>query len=183
MFGMLKKFGIGAAVVAIAMSGSTAQAAEDNVAALTIYADVLASDVSWNAGQVSVNDNITCDPSPVVDGRMVSPRAAYVVGEAYANVEIAGHLKCVSLDTGKVYWLRGQVNDMYFSAGAYRTGPGFVNTMNAVAGAATVNPAGVIQYAGGSAALNTWHYTKFVGTTSTGRVIRGSSPLFYVAGV
>lgn len=72
---------------------------------------------------------------------------------------------------------------MYYSAGAYRPGASAGSFMWATAGAATVNPLRIVTYPGGSPALNTWHYARFVGTTSTGRTIVSNSPLFYVAGV
>jgi hypothetical protein len=176
---------LGGAAVALTLATQSPHAGATDTGAFTQYAEAVASDTAASLDSTrAANDNITCDPAAVVDGHMVNPRVGVVVGEVYAQAEIAAHWKCVSLDTGKTYWANGVVTDMYFSAGAYRTGTsansGFVA---ATAGAATVNPFTLISYAGGSAALNTWHYAHFVGTTSTGRVIKTNSQLFYVAGV
>ena len=173
------------AAAAMAVGGSTATDAATEVPAFTLYADVVQVTTSANIEDTAAaaGDNITCDPQPAVDGHMVNPRAGIVVGEVYAQAEIAAHWKCVSLDTGTVYSATGTVTDWYYDGGTYLPGEHAVTTFRALAGATTVNPNRLIQYGGGSRALNTWHYAEFVGTTTTGRTIRGVSPLFYVAGV
>lgn len=175
-------------IIAVAVVAAAAfmapHASANTVDAVAQYAAVVQENTSSNLNEAAeANDNITCDPAPIVDGRMLAPRVPYAVGELYALVEIAGHLKCFSLDTGRTFTLYGTVTDMYYRAGAYQSGGSASASMRSVAGVATVNPATVISYPGGHGALNTWHYVAFVGTTSTGRIIRGASPLFYVAGV
>ena len=181
-----KKAIIAAAAAALVVGGSSvANAGPAELPAFTLYAGVVQADALANIADSSaaVGDNITCDPQPIVDGRMVNPRAGIVVGEVYGQAEIVGHLKCVSLDTGATYTLNGTVTDWYYNGTAYVPGQSDPDSMPAVAGAATVNPNRIVSYVGGSPALNTWHYARFVGTTTTGRRIVGVSPLFYVAGV
>lgn len=175
---------LGGVAVALTLAAQPAHASPTDIGAFTQYADAVAGDTTVSLNNtITGNDNITCDPVAVVDGHMVNPRAGVVVGEVYAQVEVVAHWKCVSLDTGTTYWANGVVTDMYFSAGAYHAGGSARALNNAIAGATTVNPFTIISYAGGSPALNTWHYAHFVGTTSTGRVIKTDSQLFYVAGV
>ncbi|HEV2888949.1 MAG TPA: hypothetical protein VGX28_01090 [Frankiaceae bacterium] len=179
-----KALGVAAAAAIAAGTGAVAEAATE-VPAFTLYAAVVQADATANLADTSAafGDNITCDPAPVVDGHMLNPRAGVVVGEVYGQAEIVGHWKCVSLDTGAVYSATGTVTDWYYTGGHYVSGLSANNTLPATAGATTVNPNRIVRYAGGSPALNTWHYARFVGTTTTGRTIRGVSELFYVAGV
>ena len=187
MFSKIKKIA-GVSVVAALLVGAmdtAAQASAAEVSAFTLYTNAVAADSLASAADTSasVGDNITCDPAAVVTGTGANPRVQYVVGEVYATVVMAAHWKCASLDTGVAYTISGTATDMYYSAGAYRAGGVATDAMGDVYGAGTVNPARTITYAGGHAAINTWHYVRFVGTTSTGRRIITNSQLFYVSGV
>lgn len=177
---------VAATAAALVLGGSSgAHAGPADPPAFTLYGAVVQADALANVADTSasVGDNITCDPVPVVDGHMLNPRAGVVVGEVYGQAEIAAHWKCASLDTGATYTVHGVVTDWYFSGGTYMSGENDPDNMTALAGVGTVNPNLVVSYPGGSPALNTWHYARFTGTTTTGRRIVGVSPLFYVAGV
>lgn len=182
----VSKYAMLASTAALAMLSSLPAHAETDLGAFTQYANAVSADTSASLAD-SINaatDNITCDPAATVDGHMINPRAGVVVGEVYGQAEIVAHWKCVSLDTGTTYTAFGTVTDMYYAAGAYRAGASANSGVtNSTLGAVTVNPFRTITYPGGSAALNTWHYAHFVGTTSTGRRITTNSQLFYVAGV
>lgn len=173
-----------AAAAAVTASGPAAHADPLDTPALSSYLTVTFTQTTENLARgMSVRDNLTCDPAPVVDGRMLAPRAPIVVGEVYAHVEIAGHLKCASLDTNASYWVHAVVRDHYWDHGVYRVGGSAWDFRTSEGGAATVNPVAVLQYEAGHGALNTWHYAEFEGWTSTGRHITGVSPAFYVAAV
>lgn len=176
---------VAAAALAAAGAPTVASAGLAEVSAFTLYADIVRADALANVADTAAaaGDNITCDPQPVVDGHMINPRAGVVVGEVYGQAEISAHWKCASLDTGATFTVNGTVTDWYLAGGAYVSGDYGSDAAPATAGVATANPYAVLSYPGGHPGLNTWHFARFVGTTTTGRRIVGDSPLFYVAGV
>jgi hypothetical protein len=175
-----------AAAAALALTvgtgGSAAHADLVDTGAWLRYQEVVQTE-ALDEGTPGGGDNLTCDPEPVVDGRMVAPRAPVVVGEVYALVELAGHLKCATLDRNLGWWIDARVTDRYWDGGMYQPGGSVGAYQSAVAGVAAADPAGFVQYPGGHDALNTWHYAHFQAWTSTGRYVSWVSPLFYVAGV
>lgn len=176
---------VAATALAVTGAAGSAVAGPADVRAFTLYADVVRADLLANAADTAAaaGDNLTCDPQPLVDGRMLNPRVGIVVGEVFGQAEIVAHWKCASLDTGAVYTVTGTITDWYFHGGRYVTDAVGTDSMSATAGVAAVHPYAVLRYPGGHAGLNTWHFARFVGTTTTGRRIVGDSPLFYVAGV
>ena len=187
---MIRTFGRKAATVigtlgVALMCSSTPASANSAIDPFSLYTAQVTSDTTFNASEAVAwaGDNLTCDPQPAVDGHMINPRAGVVVGEVFGQAELVAHWKCASLDTGAVYGIWGVVTDRYFNGSGYAAYDSGRDGMNSIAGVGTVNPRAVLSYPGGSPALNTWHYAHFEGWTSTGRRIRGSSPLFYVAGV
>src|SRR3712207_1126796 len=119
--------------------GSSAQADIVDSAAWLDYSRIVSAEVA-NSASPSVSDNITCDPEAVVDGRMVTPRAPVVAGEVYAQVELAGHFKCFSLDRNMSWWVDARVTDMFWDGWTYVPGAQVSDFKSAVAGLVTVNP-------------------------------------------
>jgi hypothetical protein len=176
----------GAAIAAVlagtaVITASSASAAPTDF--FTQWAQEAEAAAQQDAGQLlAVNDNLTCDVTPSVAASEANPRVQCVVGEVYGNAVEAAHWKCASLDTGKVYSMTCTVTDMYFHGTGYVAGAAKAETRNAIAGQDTADPVNTPSYPGGSAALNTWHYARAICTTTTGRLARAVSQLFYVAG-
>ena len=182
----MKVRAVGAVLAAVGTATAviTASAASAGpVDPFTQWVQAAAAAASQDAGQLlAANDNLTCDPSPTVAATEVNPRVQYVVGEVYGSAALAAHWKCASIDTSKVYSMTCSVTDRYFSGAGYVSGQAATDTRQAIAGQDTADPVLKTSYAGGSAALNTWHYAYAQCTTTTGRSVSAVSQLFYVAG-
>lgn len=185
-FGVRRVVALGTAAVVASgvVAASSASAGPTDIGAITSWAQAFeAATLSAVSGATGSGDNLTCDPEPTVGAEVVNPRAQYVVGELYGHAALVGHWKCASLDTHKTYTITGQVADYYYSSGSYRqwaSSP--YTTSSSIAGTATTTPTLITSYPGGSPALNTWHYARMDGWTSTGRHVWAISQLYYVSG-
>lgn len=129
-------------------------------------------------------DNITCQPTAAVEGSLVNPQASFVVGEVFAQTESAANWECASLDPTLHYTIFGTVTDWYATSRGAAAGCSGTFNISSQEGVAPTAPTAICSYAAGSAALNTWHWAVFVGTTSTGHKVTSiSTPEYYVPGV
>ncbi len=163
---------------ALAIS-TPAFAGPTDVGAFTQYEQAAAAAASSIAADALVtNDNLTCS-APTAGGSEVNPRVQYVVGEVYGNDAVFGEWDCESRAVGSIS-MSGTITDMAFFGGGYH-GVASGADARVLSGACAVAPKALGSFGGGSGALNTWHYARFEGRTSTGRHVFAVSTLFYVA--
>lgn len=180
-----KLVGLGlAAITGLAVTTSPASAAIADLQPASVgYSQAVTEVTLINADATSnTSDNLSCSP-PTVGGTMVNPRTQYVLGEVYGTDVIFAEWDCVNRNTGTSFTITGRVVDYAFYSGRWNNvGSSPYESSTSTLGVAAITPYKMNQFPGGSPALNTWHYARFDGVTSTGKRMAGVSELFSVSG-